>query len=149
MARTESTVPKIARGTFRAGLRISPLKYTTPYHPSYVNITAWRARINATKSGRPEGTASAEEPAITAGDWCAKQTTATVTNNIAFSIDVVFCTLLPTFMLLHCNKANSKIIPAANGRTWPCATGSKSLTYSPKTIETAAKLPAVEIQSLH
>ncbi len=72
----------------------------------------------------------------------------TARNSTAFKIVVKFCTPLPTFMLFHCSSANSKITPAAMARTWPCATGTRSPAYSPNTIETAAKLPAVEIQSL-
>ncbi len=54
---TEKTLPKIARGTSRPGLRTSPATYTTPSQPSIVYTTACKLRRIAIINGQPEGTA--------------------------------------------------------------------------------------------
>src|SRR5580704_19734829 len=99
MPMTEKTLPKIARGTSRPGLRTSPATYTTPSQPSMVYTTACKLRIIAITSGQPEGSAgSVDEEArdalveIELG-WCprTKHATTRTTNAADFTADVTSC----------------------------------------------------------
>src|SRR5579863_2023718 len=147
------TLPKIARGTSRPGLRTSSPKYTTPSQPSIVYTTACNPRMTATASPQPAGIAGSgvATGAAAARAWppSAKQATSKIKNAIVLSTAVKICAPLPQRIPRHCKTPNPRMTLTAIALTWPDSMGTRSPLYSAITMPTAAAVPQVESQSLH